>query len=358
VCDTCPADNTDNCNTQYSASQVINSSGGNLTNSANETTITIPAGALSNATSISMTRTGSNFMVYGGSANYRYALGPEGTNFSSPVTITFKYTCGRTCPTTKVYYYNTTTLAWDLTNAVCSAGTCTLQTTHFSDYALVTFAEPSAAPSKGLQYGEVDGGGGYYGCTENWICSEWSSCENKIQTRTCTDSGNCGTAISKPSETQSCGLPAPEIISISAEELAGAAEITITSLTHIDFIVIENGTEVSHTIIVSEINEETKEIFLIIYSEPLYLKLSEGESRKIDVNNDGIYDVEITLKQIVDGKADIEIKKVAIERPALLPVPFEVYVIMTVILITAWLVLIIALISSFAKKAGRKKHRK
>ncbi|OGI12568.1 hypothetical protein A3K64_01535 [Candidatus Micrarchaeota archaeon RBG_16_36_9] len=41
-------------------------------------------------------------------------------------------------------------------------------------------------------------------CTESWSCTEWSACSNSVQTRTCTDSSNCGTTASKPSETQSC----------------------------------------------------------------------------------------------------------------------------------------------------------
>ena len=43
------------------------------------------------------------------------------------------------------------------------------------------------------------------GCTENWQCSAWGTCNNNIQTRTCTDLNNCGTVDSKPSLQQSCG---------------------------------------------------------------------------------------------------------------------------------------------------------
>lgn len=45
-----------------------------------------------------------------------------------------------------------------------------------------------------------------YSCQENWQCSSWSpsTCSSGTQTRTCTDSNSCGTATSKPSESQSC----------------------------------------------------------------------------------------------------------------------------------------------------------
>ncbi len=41
-------------------------------------------------------------------------------------------------------------------------------------------------------------------CTESWSCSSWSSCINGQQTRTCTDTNNCGTTLSRPPLSQSC----------------------------------------------------------------------------------------------------------------------------------------------------------
>ena len=46
-------------------------------------------------------------------------------------------------------------------------------------------------------------------CTEFWVCSEWSSCTNNLQSRSCTDTNNCGTAAGKPEEYQQCGRPQP-----------------------------------------------------------------------------------------------------------------------------------------------------
>ena len=41
-------------------------------------------------------------------------------------------------------------------------------------------------------------------CTPNWQCGSWSSCLNGQQTRTCTDSNNCGIITGKPTESQTC----------------------------------------------------------------------------------------------------------------------------------------------------------
>jgi len=47
-------------------------------------------------------------------------------------------------------------------------------------------------------------------CTENWSCTAWSVCTAGTHTRTCTDSNNCGTTTSKPSESQSCNIEQQE----------------------------------------------------------------------------------------------------------------------------------------------------
>jgi len=41
-------------------------------------------------------------------------------------------------------------------------------------------------------------------CTPNWQCGSWGACSNGQQTRTCTDSNNCGVTTNKPQVAQSC----------------------------------------------------------------------------------------------------------------------------------------------------------
>ncbi len=42
-------------------------------------------------------------------------------------------------------------------------------------------------------------------CTPDWSCGSWSECSKSgTQTRTCTDSNNCGTSSGKPKTSQSC----------------------------------------------------------------------------------------------------------------------------------------------------------
>lgn len=44
----------------------------------------------------------------------------------------------------------------------------------------------------------------FLSCSETWTCSDWSSCSGNTQSRTCTDSQNCGTENNKPALSQSC----------------------------------------------------------------------------------------------------------------------------------------------------------
>ena len=41
-------------------------------------------------------------------------------------------------------------------------------------------------------------------CNQNWTCTAWSTCTNSQQTRTCSDSNNCGITTEKPAESQAC----------------------------------------------------------------------------------------------------------------------------------------------------------
>lgn len=51
-------------------------------------------------------------------------------------------------------------------------------------------------------------------CTENWQCTEWSECNNGIQTRTCVDINNCGTITAKPYTMRGCST---STLSVSKE---------------------------------------------------------------------------------------------------------------------------------------------
>ena len=64
----------------------------------------------------------------------------------------------------------------------------------------------------------------------------------------------------------------------------------------------------THTLKVDSLSDTAATI--TIASDPQTFVLNVGESRKVDVNNDGLDDVEVTLNSVYNGTADITIKKI------------------------------------------------
>jgi branched-chain amino acid transport system substrate-binding protein len=95
VIDPCPADATNTCNTQGSASSAIGMEGGTLTTQDGTVTIQVPSAALADPISLSITDTGGGYQVTTDMGLVDSAvtaiIGPTGTQFSTPVTLTFQW---------------------------------------------------------------------------------------------------------------------------------------------------------------------------------------------------------------------------------------------------------------------------
>ncbi len=71
----------------------------------------------------------------------------------------------------------------------------------------------------------ASGGGGSGGCITKWECTEWSECENSIQTRTCSyPEKNCKPYAKKPVEVQNCAMPFVQETSSSVQQNEEIAE--------------------------------------------------------------------------------------------------------------------------------------
>lgn len=83
-------------------------------------------------------------------------------------------------------------------------------------------------------------------CLPKWQCGNWSDCINSLQTKTCTDSNNCGTLTGRPSLTQSCTI-LPLTGSLSISESASYKDQTLvapqTNLKLADFTLANNTSE-------------------------------------------------------------------------------------------------------------------
>ena len=64
-----------------------------------------------------------------------------------------------------------------------------------------------------------------------------------------------------------------------------------------------------HTVTVSQITSDNK-IKITIQSEPIEVLLGIGETKRVDVNNDRIYDISVTLHSINNGQAKVTVKTI------------------------------------------------
>lgn len=132
-----------------SVSQSVDASGGTVTSADGLLTVSIPAGALSTARVITIEPITNHVSLAVGGG---YRLGPEGTTFSQPVTLTFKYNDvmlgGKPAETLWITTQNTDG-SWsaNIRSVVDEATkTVTAKTTHFSDWALGRFIDFGIAP--------------------------------------------------------------------------------------------------------------------------------------------------------------------------------------------------------------------
>lgn len=66
-------------------------------------------------------------------------------------------------------------------------------------------------------------------CTESWSCTDWSTCSNSLQTRTCIDANLCQTYQYKPVESQSCSTePGSTITSTESDTIS--SQTTVVSM--------------------------------------------------------------------------------------------------------------------------------
>lgn len=74
-------------------------------------------------------------------------------------------------------------------------------------------------------------------CNPNWQCGSWSACSNFQQTRTCTDSNNCGVSDLKPVGAQSCTMP----LNISCSGVSDPIMKADSGCALVDFAVVATG---------------------------------------------------------------------------------------------------------------------
>ncbi len=136
----------------------IGTSGGTISSTDGNLTVTIPAGALSTTTTVSIQPITNNAPL---GVGLGYRLMPEGTTFSQPVTLTFNYTQGLLGDSKEEFLWIVTQASDGSWNAMLKSvldtinKTVTVQSTHFSDWSLGKFIDLTLNPtSKSLKKGK------------------------------------------------------------------------------------------------------------------------------------------------------------------------------------------------------------
>lgn len=134
-----------------STSASIGAAGGTLQSSDERVSVTIPAGALSSNTTISIQPISNNGPL---GLGLGYRLEPEGTTFAQPVTISFKYDDGLLLDSNEDFLWIITQANDGSWNAMLKSEvnkttkTVTVESTHFSDWALGRFIDLTLEPVK------------------------------------------------------------------------------------------------------------------------------------------------------------------------------------------------------------------
>ncbi|MBS2030386.1 MAG: hypothetical protein JST54_20960 [Deltaproteobacteria bacterium] len=141
-------------------SKSIDASGGTLVSGDRQLTLTIPPGALSTPTTITISAIQN--MAPGGTG-YAYRMGPNGTTFAQPVTLTLAPTFGQLDGATASYdnvklAFQDSQGRWQIVpglTADTGAKTLTATTTHFTDYAYLLDLSIVASQTAMLTNGSV-----------------------------------------------------------------------------------------------------------------------------------------------------------------------------------------------------------
>lgn len=131
-------------------SATIGAAGGTVQSSDERISVTIPAGALTSNTNISIQPIKNNGPLGIGSG---YRLEPEGTTFAQPVTISFKYDDGLLSDANENFLWIITQASDGTWNAMLKSEvntatkTVSVKSTHFSDWVLAKFIDLSLDPT-------------------------------------------------------------------------------------------------------------------------------------------------------------------------------------------------------------------
>ncbi len=155
-------------------------------------------------------------------------------------------------------------------------------------------------------------------CAESWSYSSWSTCSGGTQTRTATDANSCGTTTNRGDLSQSCTVSSGSGSSsgvVSKTTIGATSKTVILDMTDKAIFTVNNKV---HYVNIKKIY--TDYVTVTVHSPgPIDVDLYKGKTEKVDVNEDDIYDLAMTLEEIYTLSAKITFKTISEKISELVP---------------------------------------
>ena len=157
-------------------------------------------------------------------------------------------------------------------------------------------------------------------CSESWSCTEWSSCKDKKQKRTCTETNQCGTNFNKPSEQRSCDEDKGE--EEEDKGLSGSLSRNTFDLGEIKAWSDGKSRTLKlgeHDLVIFTFDKKLRSVELEqikgtrISIKPSWsgksIDLTAGEAKTFDIDNDNKEDIKFSFETISRDKATVVIER-------------------------------------------------
>jgi len=124
---------------------------------------------------------------------------------------------------------------------------------------------------------------------------------------------NVSFTVAIPTEEETTTSGGISTYSPSSEQLEEGYSKLLRKTQKVKFTINEQ----THTAVINSVNVINKKVEVEIEGEGILVELSEGSVGKIDLDNDGYYDLQISVNEVrINGYADLEFKEIHEEIPA------------------------------------------
>jgi len=148
-------------------------------------------------------------------------------------------------------------------------------------------------------------------CVEAWTCTTWGTCSSSTQSRNCTDAGACGTTVERPDTSQSCVVSSGSSgssSSITKTTLGTTAQTVTMDMTDKTLFTVNKET---HYAQIKRIYKDDGYVTVTVRSgNPIDVDLYLGKTAKVDVDDDGTYDISLTLEELYTTSAKINFEPI------------------------------------------------